>query len=890
MAVRTGPVGGLLFPSLRILQIWGANTGVGKTVVSTILCVAARHRRPKEGVHYLKPVSTGPRGDSDSEHVSRVFSRFLAQQGPKPEWFTSSTLVQYKDPVSPHIAATNSGRRIISDQHLLSVVHSHASKHARHAAAYGHGSRTLDSWLFCETAGGVHSPGPSGTSQADLYRPLRLPAILVGDHRLGGISATITAYESLRLRGYDVQSVLLLKNEQYQNHEYLASYFQDRGIPCVAVRPPHERHEDARKEQGLLHDYYNSQGRSTPIKAMLGILAKNHEKRIKELDSMADDAQKMIWYPFTQQKLLTTDKITAIDSAYGDYFQAFSAAPGPPRDIEPRFPGESDAEKRARHRDLNSEARSKARSTPLLRPSFDGSASWWTQGLGHGNPQLTLAAAYAAGRYGHVMFAEAIHEPALKLAKLLLRTLANPRLSRVFYSDNGSTGTEVAVKMALRAARLRYGWGPREELSILGLKGSYHGDTIGAMDCSEPGTYNEKIEWYKGKGYWFDFPTVKMTNGKWKIDVPPAFWAEGSSAAQTEFPELGGIFDLESRSETELYRDYTRYISRTLQGLRDQGFKFGALMLEPVVLGAGGMILADPLFQQALVDVVRSDPKLFSESCPDPDPEDTKTWKGLPVVFDEVFTGLYRLGCPSSAKLLGVHPDITVHAKLLTGGLIPLAATVASESIFRCFESDDKSDALLHGHSYTAHAVGCQVAIETLETMRRMEIDGTWERFVQDWTVSSSLPDDIHVNDGLEPFVWSVWSRDFVKELSTRAEVEGLWAVGSVLAIHVKDSAGSGYKSNASRALQAELLKVARGSNVHSRVLGNVLYLMASQTTSFETVIDLENRLLRAEALGGFPDEEEVEEEEVDAEIDLEETEPDETSDWDSDVSNKDTF
>lgn len=870
MAVGTTPVGAVLWPSLRALQIWGANTDVGKTVFSTVLCRTAHARRPREGVHYLKPVSTGPEGDSDSKHVRNVIAKFVTYQFPKPKWFDSHTIVQYDDPVSPHIAAAESKRGIISDQKLLAAIHSHAS---RHAAALEPRTATR-SWLFCETAGGVHSPGPSGTSQADLYRPLRLPAILVGDHKLGGISATISAFESLRLRGYDVEYVLLLKNEQYRNHEYLTSYFQERAIPCIAMRPPHERLDDPQKEHKLMCQYYDSMGRSNPIKQVIQTLDKNHERRIQNLQSMAKSAQETIWYPFTQQKLLTTEKITTIDSAYGDYFQTFSPTPKLPKELGLRVPGEPGWEVRSRREAFDWMAKSKS----CLRPSFDGSASWWTQGLGHANPQLTLAAAYAAGRYGHVMFAEAIHEPALKLAKLLLLQLRNPRLSRVFYSDNGSTGTEVAVKMALRAARLRYGWGPREELRILGLKGSYHGDTIGAMDCSEPGTYNEKIEWYKGRGYWFDFPTVQMTNGQWKINVPAEFRAEGSSAAQTEFSELGAIFDLGARAETELYRDYTRYITRTLKGLRDQGYKFGALMLEPVVLGAGGMMLADPLFQRALVDVVRSDPKLFSKSSLEPDPEDNETWRGLPVVFDEVFTGLYRLGSPSSAKFLGVHPDISVHAKLLTGGLVPLAATVASRSVFLSFQSEDKSDALLHGHSYTAHPVGCQVAIESLEMLKRMEEHGAWLRFQQDWADGALSSPHGQDNGDQLPAVWSVWSREFVEELSTRTDqVEGLWALGSVLAIHVKDVEGSGYKSNASRALQAELLKVAQhipGSNVHSRVLGNVLYLMTSQTTSFDTVRDLEQRLLRAEALGGCP-----EEEEFDAETDL-----DETSDSDSDV------
>lgn len=661
----------------------------------------------------------------------------------------------------------------ISDQDLLALLYSRASSHVGTMPARWQ----KQSWLFCETAGGVHSPGPSGTSQADLYRPLRWPAILVGDSRLGGISATISSFESLRIRGYDVEQVLLFKNEEYRNHEYLESYFQKRDILCSAVKLPPTRHQDPAKDASALHHYYDAMARSNTMKQVMKSLNARHERRVKDLATMAEDAQKTIWYPFTQQKLLTADKITAIDSAYGDHFQTFRPSTPAPKGLK-------------NYELENHKGKEKPR--PALRPSFDGSASWWTQGLGHANPQLTLSAAYAAGRYGHVMFAEAIHEPALKLAKTLLRQLQNPRLSRVFYSDNGSTGIEVATKMALRAARLRYGWGPREELSILGLKGSYHGDTMGAMDCSEPGTYNEKIEWYKGKGYWFNFPTVKMIHGVWEIDVPAEIRVDGGPESVAE-DTLDGIFDLNVREDTQLYQDYTRYITKTLEGLRDQGYKFGALMLEPVVLGAGGMMLVDPLFQRALVDVVRKDPKLFCQSAAAPNPKDDKTWTGLPVIFDEVFTGLYRLGSHSSAKLLGVHPDITVHAKLLTGGLIPLAATVASESIFRCFESDDKSDALLHGHSYTAHAVGCQVAVDTLTTMERMEKDGAWREFQDDWVVDAEPSLTQKANEEQKPAVWSVWSRDFVQALSTKTDrLEGLWALGSVLAIHFKDSTGSG--------------------------------------------------------------------------------------------------
>ena len=107
-----------------------------------------------------------------------------------------------------------------------------------------------------------------------------------------------------------------------------------------------------------------------------------------------------------------------------------------------------------------------------------------------------------------------------------------------------------------------------------------------------------------------------------------------------------------------------------------------------------------------LVDVVRQSSHIFGSSSSSADTSDPHAWSGLPVVFDEVFTGLYRLGRFSPASFLQTNPDISCHAKLLTGGLVPLCTTLASDSIYNAFLSSEKRDALLHGHSYTAHAVG----------------------------------------------------------------------------------------------------------------------------------------------------------------------------------------
>lgn len=189
---------------------------------------------------------------------------------------------------------------------------------------------------------------------------------------------------------------------------------------------------------------------------------------------------------------------------------------------------------------------------------------------------------------------------------------------------------------------------------------------------------------------------------------------------------------------------------------------------------------SDPLFQHCLVQVVRESSHIFSLSSTSTHPSDANSWTGLPIIFDEVFTGIYRLGRFSASSFLQVHPDISCHAKLLTGGLVPLCATVASDSIYDAFLGAEKRDALLHGHSYTAHAVGCHVANTSLETMRDMDRDGAWQVYKDDWAGPASSKEK-----GLE--VWSVWSKDFIEQISNRRDVESVVTLGSVLAISLHD-------------------------------------------------------------------------------------------------------
>lgn len=452
--------------------------------------------------------------------------------------------------MGPH----NDAEQVPRDDEILSSVYS-----------------TLSSWAdnglslsLVETAGGVHSPGPNGNSQADLYRPLRLPVILVADSRLGGISSSISAYESLTIRGYDIHFVLLFRDEYYRNHEYLRSYFTNKSIPLVSlprppVRPQPQDPDSQYRDREALNKYYSSVAQDLDIISLLDSLALQNERRIDLLKEMGSRAQKTIWYPFTQHHDMAAKDITPIDSAYDDFFQTYTA---------PKDSGQQSS----------------------LQPTFDGSASWWTQGLGHGNPGLALSAAYAAGRYGHVMFPGNIHEPGLSLAESLLGTVGNPRLQKVFYTDNGSTGMEVALKMGLRASCERYGWDQsKQQIEILGLKGSYHGDTIGVMDCSEPSTFNKKVEWYKGRGYWVDFPQVKLSQGLWKIEIPEAL-TQSMGTGET-FSSLCMIFDLDQRVRSDAGVRYKKYIRDKIEQLVvKQRRRFGALIMEPIILGAAGML------------------------------------------------------------------------------------------------------------------------------------------------------------------------------------------------------------------------------------------------------------------------------------------------------------
>jgi dethiobiotin synthetase/adenosylmethionine--8-amino-7-oxononanoate aminotransferase len=686
---------------------------------------------------------------------------------------------------------------------------------------------------------GVHSPSLTGTPQVEAYRPLLLPSILIGESKLGGISTTISAYESLHLRGYAVDAILIFRDTYYKNYEYLVPYFEERGIKCFSFNPPPPKAmDDPKTDNAQMAQYLTSLTGHTPpgpVTAVIDELLRNHTSRLNELDSMPSRSRRVLWWPFVQHGLVKSDSdVSVMDSAYGDYFNVHKK----PTNV-------------------------KEASSSEITPYFDGSASWWTQALGHASTDLTMAASNAAGRYGHVIFPQAVHAPALKLAeRLITNGPGKGWASRVFYSDDGSTAMEVALKMALRSAAKRYsipsGFA-RKRLGILGLAGSYHGDTIGAMDACQEGAGVYTCEWHDAKGYWIDPPTVGFSDGAFRVKIPESL-REELGISEVSFTDLQQVYSTASRKYGDLASRYQDYFLRLLKrfNVGEEGTsQLGAVVLEPLVMGAGGMIFVDPLFQAVMIDTVRRlDPTRSNDD-----------WKGLPVIFDEVFIGFHRLGFQSAAPVLDSCPDISVNAKILTGGLLPMATTLARESIFNTFLSENKADALLHGHSYTAYPVGCAVANKTLDILEKLPESEDWKAAQEKWSVS-------HCQMPPTP-AFSFWTPEFLAAVSRSPIVDEVMALGTLLSIKFKGSQQGkfclatlclvyylilykGYTSFAAETALADIRsvnEVASASSptpdgtpcaVHFRTLGNVAYLMGSLNTSRESYQNLQERVLKA--------------------------------------------
>jgi adenosylmethionine-8-amino-7-oxononanoate aminotransferase len=290
---------------------------------------------------------------------------------------------------------------------------------------------------------------------------------------------------------------------------------------------------------------------------------------------------------------------------------------------------------------------------------IDGNASWWVSTLGHNHPRLVRALKAQADKLCHVALAGITHEPAALLAKELAE-IAPRGLDQVFYSDDGSTAIEAAVKMALQFwAQSRAG---SKKTRFVALDGAFHGETIGATSLGGVEVFRRP------------FASVVFEC----VHVPsPASDAEGCAPAWAE------AFDA---------------IAELLEREHDT---IAGLVLEPIVQGAAGMRIYPPAYLRAVRDL-----------C---------TRHDVLLVADEVFVGYGRLGSMWACDLAEIVPDLMCLAKGFTGGMMPMAATLASQRIVDAF-SGGRARAFLYGHSYSGNPLGAAIAREVLAVYREESI------------------------------------------------------------------------------------------------------------------------------------------------------------------------
>ena len=285
---------------------------------------------------------------------------------------------------------------------------------------------------------------------------------------------------------------------------------------------------------------------------------------------------------------------------------------------------------------------------PDGRRVLDASGSWWCNNLGHGHPRLRAAIQQQAESLMHCTFAAATHEPAARLAAELAE-LAPEGLERVFYSDNGSTAVEVALKIAFQYWQQN---GHPERARFLSLPGAYHGDTLGVMSAGAVDEFN------------------------------------------AVFRPL--MFDV-ARPPEPIDHAWEPVFDALFKQLRDDGDRIAAVIVEPLVQGAAGMRMYPP-------ELLRELRRATLDA-------------GTLLIADEVFTGFGRTGPMWACDLAGVTPDLLCTAKGLSGGMLPFAATLATERIYDGFRGD-KHRALMHGHTFYGNPIGAALAREVLAVYR----------------------------------------------------------------------------------------------------------------------------------------------------------------------------
>ena len=361
------------------------------------------------------------------------------------------------------------------------------------------------------------------------------------------------------------------------------------------------------------------------------------------------------------------------------------------------------------------------------RQLIDAISSWWVTLHGHAEPSIAAAIGRQALQLEQVIFANFSHQPAEQLAT---RLAALTGLERLFFSDNGSTAVEVALKIAWQWWRNQ----GSDRRQLIAFEGAYHGDTFGAMAVGDRSV--------------FTAPFNDLLFDVARISWPHTHWGD----ATVEEREAQALQQLEQALAVPT----------------------AAVILEPLIQGAAGMHMVRPSFLRAVQERAQA--------------------HGALLIADEVMTGFGRTGALFGCQRAGLKPDLMALSKGLTGGFLPMGATMASERLYRGFISETPEQTFFHGHSFTANPLGCAAALASLDLLQHDPV-----RYQQFNTRHIPL----------------------LEELAQLPLVKRIRCQGTVAAFEL-DAGSTSYLNPIGKQLQRHCLD----HGVYLRPLGNVVYLL----------------------------------------------------------------
>ncbi len=391
---------------------------------------------------------------------------------------------------------------------------------------------------------------------------------------------------------------------------------------------------------------------------------------------------------------------------------------------------------------------------------IDAISSWWVNLHGHSHPYIAQKVAEQFTKLEQVIFAGFTHEPAVRLAERLLEILPKNQ-AKIFYSDNGSTAVEVALKMAIQYF---HNQGFTKKRKVIALENGYHGDTFGTMAVGAKSAFNAPFEGFLYETIYLPVPT-------------------------------------KGQEELSL---------QTMKNLMQNAGEIACFIFEPLIQGAGGMVMYEPEMLEQLIRLAKENNVL--------------------TIADEIMTGFGRTGKLFATDYIQTKPDILCLSKGLTGGAMALGVTSCTQEIYEAFLSEDRKKTLFHSHSFTANPLACTAGLASLDLLLT---DETNDKILK----INKLHNNFKTNGRMlyAPIVsHDVVSRGVshtpVSNNSSNGLQHNIRIKGTILAIEIQTAEGTSYFNNI-RDIAYQFF-IEKGILI--RPLGNVIYLLPPYCISEE--------------------------------------------------------